>query len=271
MADVFVIGCVSLDTLHFASQTVSTVGGAGLYTALAARQAGAAVTLCAPHPAPLPEQLSLVAKRLHWIGPQVLPEEMPRLEIAHHGGGRATLLHAAWGAEAALTPDHLEVDLRAYDVVHIAALSSTQRQLMFLHACRERGAGRVSVGTYARAVYGETATVRALFDEADIFFMNENEANGLFGSAASAQTRPGKLLFVTRGEQGAVVHEGAQVTPIAAESANELDPTGAGDTFCGATLAGLLRGGRPVDAARNAVRLAARCVEAPGPAILLRS
>lgn len=269
MANVFVVGCVSLDTLHFAGQTVSTMGGAGLYTALAAQYAGATVTLSAPRPQPLPEQFNAVAARLRWVGPQITPGEMPRLEIIHHGGGRATLLDAAWGGEAALTPDCLADELQAYDVIHVAGLSSAQKQLDFLHACRRRGAQRLSAGTYARAVYGETNIVQALFDEADIFFMNENEANGLFGSAASAQTRPGKVLFITQGGSGATVYESTQGTHIAAAYANELDPTGAGDTFCGATLASLLGGHGPIEAARRAARLAARCVEAPGPAALL--
>lgn len=272
-ARMLVIGCASLDILHFAGHTVSTVGGAGLYTALAAQHACAAVTLCAPRPALPLEPFNLLPKRLRWIGPQVPPQAMPRLEIAHHGRGRATLLQTAWGGEAALTPDHLEADLEAYDIVHIAALSSAQKQLMFLHACRDRGARRISAGTYARVVYGEKDIVRFLFEEADIFFMNENEAKGLFGSTPLARTEPGKLWFVTRGEGGATVYQGAgngvASVAIPAEPAAELDPTGAGDTFCGATLAGLLRGESPVEAARNAARLAARCVEAPGPAALL--
>jgi ribokinase len=48
-----------------------------------------------------------------------------------------------------------------------------------------------------------------------------------------------------------------------------VDPTGAGDTFCGATLAGLARGQDPITAARHAATLAARKIEHVGPAFLL--
>ncbi|HOM43880.1 MAG TPA: PfkB family carbohydrate kinase, partial [Bacillota bacterium] len=53
--------------------------------------------------------------------------------------------------------------------------------------------------------------------------------------------------------------------------ADELDPSGAGDTFCGAVLAELAKGAHPVMAARKAVVLAARMIECVGPAELLKN
>jgi sugar/nucleoside kinase (ribokinase family) len=160
-------------------------------------------------------------------------------------------------------------------MIHIAALSSAERQLMFLRALKNQRSGvrdqqsLISVGTYARLVYGDTARVHQLFEQADLFFMNENEANGLFGRVAKARTRPGAVLFVTLGEGGALVIEGEHKTHVPGQPTTELDPTGAGDTFCGATLAGLVQGESPVSAAQQAVTLAARTIKAFGPAALL--
>ncbi|MEW5961013.1 MAG: carbohydrate kinase family protein [Chloroflexota bacterium] len=282
--DVFVIGTASLDVLHFAGQTAQAAGGAGMYTALAAARAGARAGLLAPKPTPMPELLRAVAERLNWIGPLIPPAELPRLEIEHHGGGRATLVNASWGAEAQLTPNAIPPEVSQAPFIHIAALSTAQRQLDFLHelkrqqsaACPEpvEWAGRrrsyISVGTYARLVYGDPGRVRQLLAEADLFFMNDNEARGLFGRLDQARTRPGAVLFVTRGELGALVIEGERATPLPGHPVAELDPTGAGDTFCGATLAGLARGESPVVAARPAVALAAQAVAAVGPEALLR-
>lgn len=270
----FVIGCVSLDRLHIGRQVYETLGGAGLYTALAAQFAGAQVALVAPRPHTLTPPLQAVAKRLAWFGPTTDLAHMPRLEIAHHGDGKATLLDADWGAEAWLTEAHLPDDLSRFAVVHIAALSSARKMLDFLHACRARGAARVSAGTYYKIVRDEPATVRAIFEQADLFFMNENEAKGLWGDLrvvgrVARRTREDALLFITFDRCGAVVIAGEQATPIPAEPAQELDPTGAGDTFCGATLAGLARGEDPFTAAQNAAALAARTIEHVGPAYLL--
>ena len=264
-----VIGVASLDTVHVAGRTVHTAGGAGMYTALAVNRAGVRVTLLAPHPQPMPAALAPVAERVIWLGPHVSADELTRLEIAHHGAGQATLLRADWGAERRLMTDDLSIDLRAFDFVHIAALSSAAKQLEFLRACRERGARRISVGTYARLVYGETEVVRALFHSADLFFMNENEANGLFGSIEAARTDRDKLLFITLAERGALVIEGERATHVPAPPAREVDPTGAGDVFCGATLAALSQGDPPVAAARRGVALASAAIEHLGPAGLL--
>lgn len=261
MFDLLVIGSASLDVLHFAGQTAEAAGGAGMYTAVAAHRAGGQVVLFSPKPEPVPEPLQPVVERVAWIGPVVPPAEMPHFEIAHHGGGKATLVNASWGAEARLSPNDLPDDLSGYRFVHITALGTAQRQLDFLQACRKRGANYVSVGTYAKVVYGQTETVRALFEQADLFFMNENEANGLFGSVEAARTTAGKLLFVTLGEKGAWVIQGDHATHVRTPLAKELDPTGAGDTFCGATLAALARGRHPVMAARQATPLAAQMIE----------
>jgi ribokinase len=273
--DIFVIGTVSLDVLHLANgQTVPAAGGAGMYTALAAHCSGVQAGLFAPRPEPLPEPLPSIAQRLLWVGPLISPDALPRLEIEHHGGGRATLRHASWGAETQFTPDTLPAVLKAR-IIHIAALSTAQRQLDFLYALRNQFPAvcdqqLISVGTYARLVYDDAKRVRRLFNQADLFFMNENEANGLFGSVDQARTRPGALLFVTLGEAGVLVIEGEQVTHVPGQPAPELDPTGAGDTFCGATLAGLVQGQTPVIAARQAVTLAAQIVSGVGPEALLR-
>ncbi len=274
MHDILVVGTASVDTLHIGGQVHHTIGGAGLYTALAAQFAGASATLIGPRPMNMPQAFLPVSQRLIWMGPAVAGHDMPRLEIAHHGDGKATLIDAAWGAESMLKPEMLPDDLSRFEFVHIAALSSAQKMLSFVQACRERGARRISAGTYYRLVQAEPATVRAIFEQADVFFMNENEATGLWGSLrvagrVSTRTHAGALLFITFDKRGVIVIEGEQATPLPADMATERDPTGAGDTFCGATLAGLARGEAPAQAAQNATALAARVIEHVGPAFLL--
>ena len=185
---------------------------------------------------------------------------------------RAELKGASWGAELTMTPTDLPDDLSGYAFVHIAALSSAQRQLEFLQACRERGAPRISVGTYARLIQNESDTVRRLWATADLFFMNENECKGLFGTVEAAcegEAHADAALFVTLGEHGALVLHHQKRTAIPAQVASEFDPTGAGDTFCGATLAALAQGKNWVDAACVGAAWAAQTVASPGPEALL--
>ena len=269
MPHILVIGTASRDVLHLPSGVVHTIGGAGLYTALAAAHSGACVTLCAPHPHEMPEAFAAAAARLQWIGPNVAASELPRLAIAHHGNGTATLLDAAWGAEAQLSTKDLPADLRAFDAVHVAALSSAPRMLEFAGACRERGARLLSAGTYFRLVQQAPDVVHALIDACDVFFMNDNEARGLFGSVEAARAPHGKQLFVTLGAGGALVCTDAAQQHVTAPSAHEVDPTGAGDTFCGTALTALVRGATALDAAATSCIVASDMIQAAGPARLL--
>lgn len=71
------------------------------------------------------------------------------------------------------------------------------------------------------------------------------------------------------GADGVLVVAGDRVTHIPGRPVAEVDPTGAGDTFCSAVLAYLARGSSPVPAAEQAVVLAARTVGTTGPTALL--
>ena len=268
LSHILVIGGASLDTLHIGNETVETAGGAGLYTALAARRCGAQLTLFAPRPQPLPDLLAAPAQRFTWLGPAVSPDELPRFEIAYENG-RTRYLAAAFGAETRLTPDDLP-DLAAYDVVHVVPLGSAGRQLTFLQACRQRGARRIAVSaSIIEQIAQEKETLRQILAQADLVFLNETEAAGIFGSPEQARGRAGQTLFITLGANGARVVQGEWHTAVPAAPAAELDPTGAGDTFCGAVLARLAQGAHPVMAARAAAPLAAQMIERIGPAALL--
>ncbi len=276
MGQILVVGCASLDTIHLSSgKTVSSIGGAGLYTALAARRAGASVTLFAPRPEPMPEILTQVDRLLSWIGPAITIDRMPSLEIAHHGQGRATLLGASWGAELLLTPETLAeyIELN-FDITHIAALSSASRQAQFVSALREPGGHKISVGTYARAINDDISTVRFLVGEADLFFMNKNEAT-LLGIQADSRSsfgfenHPSKTVFISDGANGVTIITDTTALDLPAVNAVEVDPTGAGDTFCGTTIAMMSAGSDAKEAAQQGIYFAAKAVEQPGPGALL--
>jgi sugar/nucleoside kinase (ribokinase family) len=288
--DLLVIGGASLDVYHLSNgQTVHSPGGAGLYTALAAACSGAQTGMFAPRPDPILEPLKTAAERITWLGPIVPPDQLPSFEIAHYGGGRAALLNATWGGEMLLTPGNFPHDQITAAIIHIAALRTAERQLSFAKALRMGNAEfemrnnpearaafpipssefRISAGTYGKICASEPDAVRELISLCDFFFMNENEANLLFGGADKVTAQPGQIIFITLAERGALVIQGDRVTHVAGHPANDLDPTGAGDTFCGATLAHFARGKHPVLAARAAVLLAAEEIGAVGPTRLL--
>ena len=265
---ILVIGGASLDTLHGAEQRVP--GGAGMYTAMSAHRSGAAVTLYAPRPEPMPGALLTVSEKLTWLGPSIAQDKLAHFEI-YYEDGRANYATSEFGTEDSLSTDELPLDLSNFDCVHLIPLGNIQRQREILHICRERGAKRISAGTALHLINEQPDDAKAVLTDADILFMNEDEAIRLFGSMAEVQSQPGQLIVVTRGREGAIVVQGEVKTDLAGVGAAVVDPTGAGDTFCGATLVGLAAGLHPVMAARRAMPLAAQMTEAIGPAALLRS
>ncbi|MFN2189050.1 MAG: PfkB family carbohydrate kinase [Candidatus Promineifilaceae bacterium] len=269
MKRLLVIGGASFDILHLRDGTVHSVGGAGLYTTMAARRCGALVSMFSPRPSPCPDSIAPVAERLsEWMGPVVDPEELPRFEISYRP--RTTeYLNISLGAEAELLPDMLPEDLSIYDYIHITSLRDSSTQRSFIEACRRRGAKRISAGTYPREVSEHPEAVLEIAEQTDCFFMNQWEAITLFGSLASIKVKPGKLLYITAGAEGAYIIQGDHISKIPSAPAVELDPTGAGDSFCGAVLAYLLQNKHPVMAARYAASLAAEMIGQVGPAALL--
>ncbi len=269
MGRLLIVGEAAFDRLHLADRTVDVVGGAGMYTAMAAYRCGVPVTLFGLCPDPCPEPLQAVAERLTaWLGPAVPPERLPRFEIAYRGGETA-YLSASRGAEPTLSPAMLPADLSVFQLVHVTPKASLAQQLAFVEACRQRGAARISAGTDLNQTLAQPGSVRAVMAASDFYFMNEVEARAVFGSLAAARSQPEQVLFITRGAQGVRIVQGATVTNVPAVPATVVDPTGAGDTLCGATLAALLRGQEPALAARRGVALAAEKIGHLGPALLL--
>jgi sugar/nucleoside kinase (ribokinase family) len=269
MTHILIVGGASFDTLHLKDRTVESAGGVGMYTAMAVHRCGVKVSMLSPRPEPCPDFLQPVARRLtEWLGPVIAPDQLPRFEISYRHG-KTEYLNLFFGAATLFSPEILPADLSKYDIVHVAQKSDINMQLLLIHACRARGARLVSAGTHPGDAANHPQAVQDIIDLADCFFMNKREATAVFGSLESARTAPGKLLFVTMGAQGATVIQGETATHVPAVSTTELDPTGAGDTFCGATLAYLLHKKHPIMAARRAVALAAEMITQVGPTALL--
>ena len=271
MKKVLIVGGASLDILHFSGQTKSSPGGAGMYTAMAARRNGVGwldVGIFAPRPDPMPKPLQPVAERITWDGPIVPPDQIPRFEYEHNDQG--TVVHDAFfGAELTLNPAQLPDDLSDYAAVHVIPLGDAIVQLRFVRACRERGAQFISAGCFVKDFAHKPEAPTKVFQETDALFLNEREAQIFFGALDNVKTTPGKLVFVTLGERGAMVVQGGWQTQLAGNPVVALDPTGAGDTFCGGALAYLARGEHPVQAARLAMPLAAEMVQEVGPTALI--
>lgn len=148
--------------------------------------------------------------------------------------------------------------------------SSRELALVALRSARARGVA-VSVDPASAGFLATLGPERFLAAAAGagVLLPNEDEARLLAGVPASATvaraaqelSRRVPLVVVTRGADGALIAEGGRVTAeVAAESAEAVDSTGAGDAFTGAFLATRLAGASPAWAAGAGCRAAARAV-----------
>ncbi|MXW66676.1 MAG: carbohydrate kinase family protein [Gemmatimonadales bacterium] len=262
-----VVGSPSLDLLHLGGRSVRSAGGAGLYTALAAQRVGAAVTVVAPRPDPMPAELEPADRLLDWRGPPVPPSALPHFEIEYFPDGRTVYRQAVRGSEG---------DIRYGDIpdagpgafAYVVPLLDPELQLGFARRLAAAGV-RVGCGTYAPGIRAHPEVVERVVEASHYFFCNEEEAGLLFGSLDRVAVAPGRAVFVTRGPRGARVVLGDHAIDVPAPEVEQVDPTGAGDTFCGTALARVAAGDHPAIAARVAAACAAETVTDIGPAPLL--
>ena len=110
-------------------------------------------------------------------------------------------------------------------------------------------------------------------NDVDILILNENEAEALFGSAdaekvagAAGRKYPKMRVVLTLGERGSRFIGGGETFSVDAVKVNAVDTTGAGDTFTGYFLAGIVGGATTRDAMETASRAAAIAVTRKGAA-----
>ena len=266
-ARLLVVGGASLDRIHVDGEPVATPGGAGLYTALAAARAGADVTMLAPRPDPMPAELAPALDLITWVGPTVGLDGLPRFEIAYDSDGAVTMFREQLGAEPDMTPALLGLVTDLPACAYCVPFMDARLQRQFVDALRERGCLTVAA-TYGKAARLETSRARANLDVADLSFCNADEAALLYADGAPPAS--GRLRFVTRGSAGVSIFQGDHRTDVTGERVVAVDPTGAGDTFCGTTVARILLGDHPVEAARRGNAAAAEMVTAVGPGALRR-
>ena len=242
--DLVVVGCPSIDRIVVGGQPRDAIGGAAWITALAARQAGASVGLAATVPPALPRPIARCfgPGGIDRAGLVVTAGELPSFHIVYDGRQEATYVAARAGVEERLRAADLPEAWLGAKLVHVASLGGrTELQLRYVRELRGRGyRGMVSAGTYGAAVDAEPEQVGELLLASDFFFCNRTEAQALIPEGPPRSHRG--LICVTAGASGVLVHGGGEVQAFPAPPAELVDPTGAGDSFCGGFLGATVRG-----------------------------
>ena len=256
MTKILVIGGASQDILHINGKDIHTTGGAGLYTALGARAAGGQVDMLAPLPSPMPLLMQPINELINWLGPTVSQDELPHFAIEYDNSGKATYTTVEPRSESLMTENDVPSDLSNYTYVHIVQLGNIDVQLRMIKKCRDSKAQNISVSGGHNLQNNQKEKISALIEQADLCFMNEHEAASNLGPTKNICSPTGTILFVTHGENGVSIIQGNDLQRIPINPTDPRDPTGAGDSFCGAVLSYLCKLEHPVQAAKKAAKIA---------------
>ena len=193
--------------------------------------------------------------------------------VTHGPRGHAFSYLRAGSAASRMRPQDLPLELlREARFVHASGISmaisacAADTVLAAFDAARAAGA-TVSFDSNLRPGLWPLARARALIGAAagmaGVFFTSMDDARALSGMEDAdamldwAHGLGARSVLLMRGAEGAIASDGAKRERIAGVKVETVDATGAGDCFCGATLARLAAGDALFEAARYANAAAA--------------
>jgi sugar/nucleoside kinase (ribokinase family) len=236
--------------------------GGAFNTASVAAGLGLGVTLCVPAGRGIADLAAVALAQRLGIGFEALPaRDDPAISLVFSGGGERSFLSSS---------DFAALDrVRALPLarwIHVAGLEEAARLAAPLARARASGALVAVSGSWNPARLAQLAA--ATDCPWDLLVLNEHEARTACGDATAAIGRlagkAARSLIVTLGAAGAAgivdgvaVHQAGATTEV-------CDSTGAGDAFCGALLAALMRGAPAALAVQHANRAAAYILKQRG-------
>jgi 2-dehydro-3-deoxygluconokinase len=193
--------------------------------------------------------------------------------VTHGPQGHVFSYLRAGSAASRMRPVDLPLELvRGARFVHASGISmaisasACDTVLAAFEAARSAGA-KVALDSNLRLKLWPLARARAMLGAAaamaDHFFPSIEEARALSGLEQPdaivdwAHRLGARTVYLKLGPEGVIVSDGARRERIAGLKVKAVDATGAGDCFCGATLARLAAGDSSFDAARYANAAAA--------------
>lgn len=245
---VIFIGSPTRDTLIRDGAARAATGGAAYISALASRWAGASTGIVARVPTDLTASVSKVfgPGGLARGGLRCAAGQLPGFRISYDDSDRATYDQMQVGMESGLSAADIPTEWLGDDLawIHIAGIGAdAEQQLQVVTDLRHRAPhwkGTISAGTCRAMIEAKPAATLRLLCESDAFFLNEEEWDLLCPSGPP----PGHMgmVIVTLGPAGVRVIGGPCEGTYPALPVVVVDPTGAGDSFCGGFIGALVTG-----------------------------
>ena len=254
--DLVVAGKLAIDELSFEGSTPTTVlGGSAAHVSLAAATVGSSVAIVSTIGDDFPSkyQQILGSKCIDLSGVVKNRGRSSHFwaDFNKNGTMRSYRLHFGVGNQLSLR--HFSRLTQNAQAVHLGILPPhLQRKLIK----RVYGTGKLLSMT---TIFHQAQTLRKKIlpqlPYLDVLFLNEREAIFLTDvkDVSKAIKQLGELLplvIVTQGRKGCLVNQQGSIQHVPSYTVNEVDGTGAGDSFAGAFLASYLRDKDVIKAAK---------------------
>lgn len=252
------VGNASIDRVRLAADENVQIGGAAIYSAVAAARFGKACAVACVGDDYPPEYLGAIKD----AGVDVScikrkKGKTTRFSIEYDDNLTARYLSKEYGVSKAISPKDVPSRLlEKNNAFHIAPLTPTKQLNFVRHVKKRSPRSLVSVNAFLPFVKKYRSRYHNLINAADVFILNEAEAMELasvprLDAAIKAfSSHRDTLIIMTMGGVGSVILKN-RVTQFAPSvySARIKDPTGAGDSFSGAFLASYNQVRDPIRAA----------------------
>ncbi len=194
-------------------------------------------------------------------------------------GSRNFLYHVHYAAPGMLTPDDVDMEnLKETKWVHITGftMSTNQDSAQAVYKLIKELPEETQV-SFDPNIRPEALSVEEIkklcgpvIRRASVIFPSKGEAAMFTGAAGDEEgcrqwAAEGKLVVLKCQEAGCRIFSGDKAVDVPGFPVEETDPTGAGDTFCGAFLPALTEGKDPEECGRFANGAGALSVRKQGP------
>lgn len=211
----------------------------------------------------------------------VLPEQTTGVAFVAYftGGSRKFIYHWRHSAAGRLGPEHVDgAYLGAAQWLHLTGCNlavTESARLACYRAMELLPAG--STLSFDANIRPELLTVeeirelcRPVIERAQVILPSTGEAAMLTGAASDEEgcrqwVAQGKTVVLKRGPAGCRIYHGAEVLDVPGFVVDEVDPTGAGDSFCAGFTVALMEGMELAAAGRFANAVGALAVTKQGP------
>jgi len=282
-ADLWVLGNLTIDDLVFPDGTTAMglCGGNAIFAAIGGRlwstRVGLAARIGPDYPQSHVRSLEAAGIRL-----ALSPTSAPSIHnwALYETADRRRFINwldAGSHLAQSLRPAEVPIEASHARVCHIAPMPLEVQSKLVKHLARTTAL--VSLDPHDEYVSGAEARLLEVLGQVDLFLPSRQEAKLLFGrdapeEAALAFARCGpRVVAIKLGADGSLVYGPHLERPVhvPAVAVNALDPTGAGDAFCGAFCVsyGQQSAGDVLEAARRATVAASFIVERRGALAVL--